>query len=129
MLGTRIQWSSARVFRPEHFLWTQCTHFEHKMLDTCPTPVRHTAQGNLPESRRTSRLIPEAMNFFPHVYTETFCLHTLLPGLDPVNTLFEKHNNDNKVINKKRTQGTPILKSLDKASSTVIKCRVLSTEP
>ena len=43
-------------------------HLEHRM-DDLPTPVRHTAHGNLPESCRISSPSPEAMNFVLVMFT------------------------------------------------------------
>ena len=66
---------------------------------------------------------------FSHVYMKTIGFQSLLPCLDTFNTLFKRSSNDHEIICKEHSQGTPTLKFLDKASSTMIKCRGLRTEP
>ena len=102
---------------------------EHRM-DDLPTPVRHTAHGNLPESCRISSPSPDAMNFVLVMFTwspldSSLSFHAL--------TCSTHSSREVAMITrssaKNSSQGTPTLKSLDKASSTMIKSRGLRTEP
>ena len=66
-----------------------------------------------PESRSHERC-------FSHVYMKTLGFQSLLPRLDTFNTFFERSSNDHEIICKEQLPGHPTLKSLDKASSTVV---------
>ena len=96
-------------------------------MDDLPTPVRHTAHGNLPESCRISSPSPEAMNFVLVVFT-----WRPLDSNPSFHALTRSTHSSREVAMIKRSsaknssQGTPTLKSLDKASSTMIKRMSLS---
>ena len=96
-------------------------HLEHRM-DDLPTPVRHTAHGNLPESCRISSPSPEAMNFVLVMFT-----WRPLDSNPSFHALTRSTHSSREVAMitrssaKNSSQGTPTLKSLDKASSTMIK--------
>ena len=96
-------------------------HLEHRM-DDLPTPVRHTAHGNLPESCRISSPSPEAMNFVLVMFT-----WRPLDSNPSFHALTRSTHSSREVAVITRSwaenssQGTPTLKSLDKASSTMIK--------
>ena len=104
-------------------------HLEHRM-DDLPTPVRHTAHGNLPESCRISSPSPEAMNFVLVMFT-----WRPLDSNPSFHALTRSTHSSREVAMitrssaKNSSQGTPTLKSLDKASSTMIKSSGLRTEP
>ena len=98
--------------------------------DDLPTPIQHTAHGNLPESCRISSPSPEAMNFVLVMFTwrpldSNPSFHAL--------TCSTHSSREVAMITrsfaKSSSQGTPTLKSLDKASSTMIISRGLRTEP
>ena len=98
--------------------------------DDLPTPIQHTAHGNLPESCRISSPSPEAMNFVLVMFTwrpldSNPSFHAL--------TCSTHSSREVAMITrsfaKNSSQGTPTLKSLDKASSTMIISRGLRTEP
>ena len=104
-------------------------HLEHRMVDL-PTPVWHAAHGNLPESCRISSPSPEAMNF-------VFVMFTWRPlDSNPSFHALTRSTHSSREVAmitrssaKNSSQGTPTLKSLDKASSTMIKSSGLRTEP
>ena len=104
-------------------------HLEHRVNDL-PTPVRHTAHGNLPESCRISSPSPEAMNFVLVMFT-----WRPLDSNPSFHALTRSTHSSREVAMitrssaKNSSQGTPTLKSLNKASSTMIKSRGLRTEP
>ena len=90
-------------------------------MDDLPTPVRHTAHGNLPESCRISSPSPDAINFVLVMFTwspldSSLSFHAL--------TCSTHSSREVAMITrssaKNSSQGTPTLKSLDKASSTMI---------
>ena len=99
-------------------------------MDDLPTPVRHTAHGNLPESCRISSPSPEAMNFVLVMFT-----WRPLDSNPSFHALTRSTHSSREVAMitrssaKNSSQGTPTLKSLDKASSTMIKSSGLRTEP
>ena len=99
-------------------------------MDDLPTPVRHTAHGNLPESCRISSPSPEAMNFVLVMFT-----WRPLDSNPSFHALTRSTHSSREVAMitrssaKNSSQGTPTLKSLDKASSTKIKSSGLRTEP
>ena len=66
---------------------------------------------------------------FSHVYMKILGFQSLLPRLDMFNTFFKRSSNDHEIVCKEQLPGTPTLKSLDKASSKMIKSRGLRTEP
>ena len=112
-------------------------HLEHRM-DDLPTPVRHTAHGNLPESCRISSPSPEAMNFVLVMFTwrpldSNPSFHALTNPSFHALTRSTHSSREVAMITrssaKNSSQGTPTLKSLDKASSTMIKSSGLRTEP
>ena len=104
-------------------------HLEHRM-DDLPTPIRHTAHGNMPESCRISSPSPEAMNFVLVMFT-----WRPLDSNPSFHALTRSTHSSREVAMitrssaKNSSQGTPTLKSLDKASSTMIKSSGLRTEP
>ena len=99
-------------------------------MDDLPTPVRHTAHGNLPESCRISSPSPDAMNFVLVMFT-----WSPLDSSPSFHALTCSTHSSREVAMitrssaKNSSQGIPTLKSLDKASSTMIKSRGLRTEP
>ena len=67
---------------------------------------------------------------FSHVYMKTLGFQSLLPRLDTFNTFLKRSiAMITRSSAKNSSQGTPTLKSLDKASSTMIKSSGLRTEP
>ena len=97
-------------------------------MDDLPTPIRHTAHGNLPESCRISSPSPEAMNFVLVMFT-----WRPMDSSPSFHALTRSTHSSREVAMitrssaKNSSQGTPTLKSLDKASSTMMKSRGLQT--
>ena len=108
---------------------TQCLQPLQNML-LLPTPVRQTAHGNSPELCRRPRPMSQIMIF-------VFPAFTLSPFSS--NTSFQvkshlTHSSSNSAMitrsyAQRSSQGIPEQNSHDKASSTMMKSRVLNTKP
>ena len=111
-------------------------HLEHRM-DDLPTSVRHTAHGNLPDSCRISSTSPEAMHFVLVMFTwrpldfnpsfHAFLTHSTHFSREVA--MITRSSAKNSSQPPPPPPPPPPLKSLDKASSTMIKSRGLRTEP
>ena len=99
-------------------------------MDDLPTPVWRAAHGNLLESCGICSSSPEAMHFVIVMFT-----WNPLDSNPSFHALTRSTHSSKEVAmitrssTKNSSQGTPTLKSLDKASSTMIKSRGLRTEP
>ena len=95
-----------------------------------PTPVRQTAHGYSPELCKRSRPVPQIMTF---VFT-AFTLNPFL-SMTPyhIKSLLTHTSRESAMMTRssayRSSQGTPAPNSRDRASSTMMKSKGLSTDP